>query len=188
MHSSLILLPFLGVILLNFPFRVFMRKIAFWFCLAIISVQVYAVLFPAVYSWGVLDAFGSFLKFNFVIDNLSRVLLLSIGIVSFAALFVQKHIVRDEDRIFNFVNMLLLILAGMNGAVMVRDIFSLYVFLEITTVCSFILIGANRDMPAFEAAFKYIVLSVVATVLMLSSIALLLIIAGDTSFLSLNSA
>ncbi len=188
MHSSLILLPFLGVIFLNLPFRVFMHKIAFWLCLAIISLQIYAVLFPAIYSWEVLDAFGSFLKFNFAIDNLSRVLLLSIGIVSFSALFVQKYTASDENHFFNFVNMLLLILAGMNGVVMVRDIFSLYVFLEITTVSSFILIGFNKDMPAFEAAFKYIVLSVVATVLMLSAIALLLVVAGDTKFAFLNSA
>ncbi len=188
MYSSLILLPFLGVIILNLPFRALMRKVCFWLCLSIISAQIYAAVFTANYPWASLDIFGSFLKFNFEVDNLSRVLLLCIGIVSFTALFVQTYIVKEEERFFNFVNMLLLIIAGMNGVVMVRDVFSLYVYLEIASVCAFILIGFDKDSLAFEAAFKYIVLSVIATVLMLSSIALLLIITGGTGFAYLNSA
>jgi len=151
--------------------------------------QIYFVIHPAAYALGSrVDVFGSFLKFNFAIDNLSRVLLFCIGIVLFAALFVQKYIISDEERLFNFVNILLLILAGMNGIVMVRDIFSLYVFIEIAAVGSFIMIGFNKDAFAFEAAFKYIVLSVGATVMMLTSIGLLLVIAGDTGFSSLASA
>lgn len=188
MYSSLILLPFLGVMVLNLPFRALMRKAAFGLTLFIIALQICSVVLPAIYPWSTLDAFGLFLKLNFAVDNLSRVLLMCIAIVSFAALFVQRYIVKDKERVFNFINMLLLIIAGMNGVVIVRDIFSLYVFLEVASVCAFILIGSDKDIFAFEAAFKYIVLSVIATVLMLSSIALLLIIAGDTGFSALNSA
>jgi proton-translocating NADH-quinone oxidoreductase chain N len=189
MYSLLILVPFFSVIILNLPLRGLMRRAAFWLCLFILLAQICLVLFPSIYSWSMgSDIFASFLKFHLEIDNLSRVLLLSIGIVLFSALFVRRCIFADEEKNFNFFNLLLLILSGMNGLVLVRDIFSLYVFIEITSVCSFILIGFNKDAPAFEAAFKYIVLSVFATVLMLTSIALLLIVAGDTSFSSLSSA
>jgi multicomponent Na+:H+ antiporter subunit D len=86
------------------------------------------------------------------------------------------------------MNLLILVLAGMNGIVMVKDVFSLYVFLEITAIVSFVLISLYRDMDALEAAFKYLVLSAIATVMMLSSIALLLLFAGDTSFSAINAA
>ncbi|MDD5005433.1 MAG: proton-conducting transporter membrane subunit [Candidatus Omnitrophica bacterium] len=189
MYSSLILLPFLSVIALNLPFRNLMKKLAFVVCLLVLLVQISLIVCPSICIWSNdLDIFGSFLQFNFAVDNLSRVMLFCIGIVLLAALFVQRYIIDDEERIFNFVNVLLLILIGMDGIVMVRDIFSLYIFLEITAVGSFILIGFNKDVDAFEAAFKYIILSVVATVLMLSSIALLLIVSGSTSFSSISDA
>ncbi|MDD5634263.1 MAG: proton-conducting transporter membrane subunit, partial [Candidatus Omnitrophica bacterium] len=69
-----------------------------------------------------------------------------------------------------------------------KDIFSLYVFLEITAVGSFILIVFNKDLNAFEAAFKYMILSVIATILLLFSITLLLIVSGDTAFATLKDA
>ena len=70
----------------------------------------------------------------------------------------------------------------MNGVVTVNDIFSLYVFLEITAVVSFVLIAIDMDLDAFEASFKYIIFSVVASVLMLSALAILLLVTGDTNF------
>jgi multicomponent Na+:H+ antiporter subunit D len=79
-------------------------------------------------------------------------------------------------------------LIGMNGMVMVQDIFSLYVFLEIVSVTSFILIAFEKQQSAFEGSFKYVVFSVVATVLMLSAIAIFVLAAGDTSFSAVKTA
>ncbi|MCK9604090.1 MAG: NADH-quinone oxidoreductase subunit L [Candidatus Omnitrophica bacterium] len=189
MYSSLILLPFFGVIVLNLPFRALMKKCAFWLCLSIVLFQICLILFPQICCFSdKLDALGSFFKFDFAVDSLSRVMLFCIGIVLFTALFVQRNNCEDEDKIFNFANVSLLILCGMNGVVMVKDIFSLYVFLEITAVSSFILIAFNKESVAFEGAFKYIILSAVATVLMLAAIALFLVISGDTGFSAISSA
>jgi multicomponent Na+:H+ antiporter subunit D len=182
MFSLLILIPLFSVIILNLPFKRLMRKSAFWVCLAIFIAQVLWVLLP------ISAAFEPIFKFNLIVDDLSRVVLFCIGTVLFAALFTGEHVITDEDRRFNFLNLLLIALAGMNGVVMVKDVFSLYVFLEITAVASFVLISLYRDRDALEAAFKYLVLSAVATVLMLSSIALLLLVSGDTGFSAINAA
>jgi multicomponent Na+:H+ antiporter subunit D len=87
----------------------------------------------------------------------------------------------DRPRL-NFVSVLLLSLAGMNGTVLLTDLFALYVFVEVTSVCSFILIAFDRDPDSLEGAFKYLILSSVATVMMLSSVGLLMLVAGGTSF------
>lgn len=182
MFSLLILIPLFSVILLNMPLGTLTRKIAFWVCLALFIIQVLWVLTP------VSAAFEPVFKFNLMIDDLSRTVLFCIGLVLFAALFVGDHFIKDADMKFNFFNLLILALAGMNGTVMVKDVFSLYVFLEITAVASFVLISLNRDMDALEAAFKYLVLSAIATVMMLSSIGLLLLISGATGFSAINAA
>jgi multicomponent Na+:H+ antiporter subunit D len=73
-------------------------------------------------------------------------------------------------------------MAGLNGVVLVKDIFSLYVYIEVVAASSFILIAFEKAPDALEAAFKYIILSTVATVLMLCSIGVLLMVSGGTEF------
>ena len=189
MYSWLVLLPFLGVIFLNLPSKTVRLKLAFWVSLFIVVFQIFFVIVPMPAAWGhKLDSLGTFLKMNFVVDCLTQVLLLCIGLISFVTLFVQREMAQDEKQMFNFVNVLLLVLAGMNGIVLVRDIFSLYVFLEITAIGSFILISFDESFSAFEGAFKYIILSIVATVLMLLAIGLFVLVAGNTSFEAIGLA
>jgi proton-translocating NADH-quinone oxidoreductase chain N len=120
--------------------------------------------------------------------SLSRVLLLSIGIVAAASLVVSWSLLESPRERFHFASVILIALTGMNGVVLVGDFFSLYVFLEVTTVCSFILIAMRRGLASLEGAFKYIMLSAVATTLMLGAIALLMMMAGSTSFAAAQAA
>jgi multicomponent Na+:H+ antiporter subunit D len=114
--------------------------------------------------------------------------LFSIGIVSLASLIVGRYTIPDKSERFNFINLLIIASLGMCGIVMVRDIFSLYVFLEVTAVSAFIMIAFEKQKPALEGAFKYILMSAIATIMMLSSIALMLLVAGNTSFEAINNA
>jgi multicomponent Na+:H+ antiporter subunit D len=116
------------------------------------------------------------------VDDLARVMLLAIGLVALASALVARSMRRDREEAFRFANLLLLAVAGMNGLVLVRDLFALYVFLEVTAVASLVLIALERGPAALEGAFKYLVLSAVATALILVAVALLFIVAGGTSF------
>lgn len=183
MALLLILIPLASIILLNIGFKNAMTKLAIWLGLLVSLIQIALVVFnidPASLSF--------FNFFNLEVDNLSGVLLLSIGIVSFCSILVGNGTICCPKRKFNFLNLILLSMIGMNGIVMVRDLFSMYVFLEITAVSSFILIAHQEDKFSMEGSFKYLVLSAVATVMMLSSIAILLMFAGDTSFTTVRDA
>ena len=171
MPSLLILVPLAGIVVLNFAFKFSLRKLAFWFAVMLFSLQLASLFFH-----------------NFSVDSLSFVMLICIEIICLTSLVVARYTIIDTDQRFNFINLLLISSVGMNGIVMVRDIFSLYVFLEITAIASFILIAMRKGRLALEGAFKYLVLSAIATVLMLSSIALLLLASGDTSFAALKIA
>jgi proton-translocating NADH-quinone oxidoreductase chain N len=189
MYSLFILVPFLIVLVLNLPFKALMKKNAFWAAMLFTTLQVTAALaLQGVAVGDHSETFAGFLRLNFWVDNLTNVMLLCGGLVGLVVVLVERYLSRDEEQSFRFLNVLFLVLAGMNGTVLVRDIFSLYVFLEIAAVSSFILIGINKEKDACEAAFKYIIMSVVATVLMLSSIAIFLMIAGDTSFVAVHQA
>jgi proton-translocating NADH-quinone oxidoreductase chain N len=187
--SFLILLPFLSIIVLNLPIKSLMPRIAFKLAGCLALFQVFVVILQPAGFWNFsFDPLARFFVFGSAADNLSRVTLLSIGIVVFISLLVAKAMLVNEGQRFNFVNLTMLAMLGMNVIVVAADIFSIYVFIEVTALASFILIALTKDQLAIEGAFKYIILSAVATVLMLCSIGLLLLFSGGTSFESVAFA
>jgi multicomponent Na+:H+ antiporter subunit D len=76
--------------------------------------------------------------------------------------------------------------ARINGIVLVRDLFSLYIFLEIAGVSAFILIGFTKDRLGLEGAFKYLILSAIATSMILFSIGIFLLFAPNVQFITIR--
>jgi len=188
LSALLVLVPFFSVLILNLPFRPAGKKLVFGVAAILSLLQMAAVFIPDSAFWRVnQNAFGNIFNFELSADILSKLVLFCIGMVSFSALFTTRYFIQDSDERFNFINVILIAVAGMNGVVLAQDIFSLYVFLEITAVASFILIAFNRDALGLEGAFKYLLLSGVATVLMIAGIALLMLSAGSTNFSVIHS-
>ena len=189
MPSLFILIPIFGIIILNLPLGKLMKRCAFWYAFVLFSLQIILAIFHNPFFWsGAMEAISTFFSVKFTIDYLGFLMLLSIGIVCMSSLIVSRYAITNEDERFNFINLLIIASIGMCGIVMVKDVFSLYVLLEVTAVASFILIAFDKGKHALEGAFKYIVLSTIATIMMLSSIALLILVAGSTSFSSIAVA
>lgn len=187
--SLLILLPLVSIIVLNLPFKNFMRRNAFVWASLLFLFQIFLSIVRPPAFWNVnLDPFKPLFAMPFLVDDISFVLLLSIGIVGFTSLLIGSQMIKGETHRFNFINLLLLALIGMNANVVVADLFSAYVFLEVTAVSSFILIAMQKKIFALEGAFKYIVMSAISSVMMLLSLALLLFICGSTSYSSIKEA
>jgi formate hydrogenlyase subunit 3/multisubunit Na+/H+ antiporter MnhD subunit len=181
-----ILIPLVGVLLVSIAVRSSLRHVAWGFAMLVCLLQVALAIFNPGWLGQSNDFLQTDLGFHLEMTNLSRVVLLSVGIVGAASLLIG-HAMLQPGRLHAFASLLLVSLIGMNGMALVTDLFTLYVFLEITSVGSFVLIAFNRDKPALEGAFKYVILSAVATVLMLASIALLVMLVGDTSFASVKA-
>ncbi|MFZ0033902.1 MAG: proton-conducting transporter membrane subunit [Sedimentisphaerales bacterium] len=188
MLSLLLLLPLLAIMILNLPFRKTIHRLALWVGILLSLWQVTAVFLLAMGLGRGPDVLAKFFTLELHCDNLTLVLLLSIGIVVFATTLVGWQTVSGAKQKFGFANLVFIAMIGMNGTVMLTDIFSLYIFIEVTAVSSFILIAFQRGLNALEGAFKYIILSATATILMLLSISILLLVAGDTSFASVGIA
>lgn len=186
MTALLILVPFGAVVLLNLLTHRAGTRLALAFAGALAAAQVVAALAVPAATWArpgptLLDP-ARLLAAPLPLDGLGRVMILAIGLVSLSAVSIARYVRTSRDDAYRFGNLLLLALAAMNGLVLARDLFTLYVFLEITAVAALVLIALERGIEAFEGAFKYLVLSTVATALMLCGVALLLIVSGGTSF------
>jgi multicomponent Na+:H+ antiporter subunit D len=189
MLSFFITTPLLLLLMLNLPLRALMKKIVYPAGLAAAFAQTVIIASAVFGFWDIRSiSVSPFFKFNLGADNLSLLLLFCNGLVVFVAMLTAYSFTRAGEQRFNFINLLLIVLAGSNGIALVRDIFTLYVFLEVVSVTSFILISFDKGHNALEGTFKYIVLSAAATVLILSAIALILLVTGDTSFESVGIA
>ncbi|MQF69077.1 Na+/H+ antiporter subunit D [SAR202 cluster bacterium AD-804-J14_MRT_500m] len=94
---------------------------------------------------------------------------------SLAALAVVVFTVFAHDRWQEkyILPIMLLVLAGVNGAFMTGDIFNLFVFFEVTLIGSYALMAIGGGQLQMEAAFKYVVINVFASTLFLIGVGLL---------------
>lgn len=188
MFSLFVLIPFLCLILLNLPLRI-VRKTAFGVVTLLSLAQVAFVLSaPVAVVNAPIGIFARFFDFHLLIDNLTVVMLAAIGLVVFVASCVARVSMQEDIKRRTFMNLLLIAFIGMNATVMLQDLFSMYVFIEVIAIASFILIAINKDAPALEGAFKYLLLSAFATVLMLASTGVLLLCSSSLTLSGLQQA
>jgi multicomponent Na+:H+ antiporter subunit D len=188
MLALFITVPFFSILFFNLPFLSYFRRAITAWAYVLFCAQI-ALAFR-LFSPGFLNIFTArvFFNFNIALDNLSLIILLSSAIVLFVTLVIATYMIDSERKRFNFVNLLLFAQAGLNGLCLARDMFSLYIFLEIVAITSYILIVFDKDIKALSAAFKYVIVSTVASVLLVASIALILLLSGDTQFSVIHNA
>jgi multicomponent Na+:H+ antiporter subunit D len=130
----------------------------------------------------------TFLGAAFTADGLSLLFLMVINLVAAAsALYTTDYIGHYGGRA-KFTGLLCLLVFGLNGVVLVRDLFSLYVYLEVASVASYVLVAYNLAFDGIESALKYLLLSVVGTGMVLIGLALLYAVAGTLTFAGLGPA
>lgn len=186
MLPLLVLAPLVGLIILNLPIKAFNRTLFAVVGLVLALGQI-ALVWANPPGFLELSSPGG-LVLGLVEDNLARIMLVAIGMALAAAIVVGHETIKEESRQRSFINLILVSMMGMNGTVLLTDLFSLYVFIEITGVASFIMIALHRGKDAIEGAFKYLILSAVAGALMLLGVAFFLLTAGATDFSSVSGA
>jgi multicomponent Na+:H+ antiporter subunit D len=189
MSDVILLLPFVALIIVNVLPRG--ARGHAWIAAAVVfGLQTAAaIILPfRVVDWSFLDPFEKAVGFTLKADSLAILLLLTAGIAGLASVLVARASCVQARARFAFANLVLIALIGINGIAMVRDLFTLYIFIEVTSVAAFIMVAVRDEGAALEGAWKYLILSAVASVLMLSGIGLLLMTTGGVSFDAASAA
>ena len=106
-----------------------------------------------------------------------------------AALLSVRRYEAGPVRSGEYHALLLLAATGMMFAASALDFLTLYLSLELMTLCSYILVGITVEKPASnEAAIKYLLLGSFASALLLYGIALTYGVTGATNFAAIASA
>jgi multicomponent Na+:H+ antiporter subunit D len=115
------------------------------------------------------------------VDRFSALLLLIVtGASSFALLAGSRSVDADidESRQPLFYAAWLLALAGLSGIPVAADAFNIFVFMEISSLASYVIIAGGSDRRALPAVFKYLIMGTIGATFYLIGIGLIYLMTG----------
>jgi multicomponent Na+:H+ antiporter subunit D len=122
------------------------------------------------------------------VDAVNAFVLIIVTAISVVALMFAKTSVAQEvagDKQGLFYTAWLLCLTGFLGIAVTGDAFNLFVFLEISSLSSYVLIGLGQDRRALTASFQYLVMGTIGATFILIGIGLLYMVTGTLNMMDL---
>jgi len=116
------------------------------------------------------------------VDGFSLFMLMAISLLTLCVSLYSINYMEHYGAKANYYALLLMMAAGMNGLVLVTDLFNVYLFLEVAAIASYALVAYGLEHDELEASFKYLMLSVIASAAILISIAVLFGMTGSLGF------
>lgn len=164
--------------------------LAFMTSLAALVISI--VLLREVYTGEVLSyAIGGWAApwgIEYRVDAVNAFILIIVTAISVVALMFAKTSVAQEvagDKQGLFYTAWLLCLTGLLGIAVTGDAFNLFVFLEISSLSSYVLIGLGQDRRALTASFQYLVMGTIGATFILIGIGLLYMVTGTLNMMDL---
>jgi multicomponent Na+:H+ antiporter subunit D len=125
---------------------------------------------------------------EYKVDMLAAVVLLIVtGIGSITMVFAPNSVKLEipEDRLYLFYTMYLLTFAGLLGITITGDAFNLFVFLEISSLSSYVLISLGSDNRALTAAFRYLILGTIGATFYIIGVGMMYQMTGTLNMVDL---
>lgn len=122
------------------------------------------------------------------IDEANAFVLLIVAAISAAVLpFAPRSIAAEieDNRHYLFYSMYLLCLTGLLGIAITGDAFNLFVFLEVSSLSSYVLIALGKDRRALHAAYQYLILGTIGATFYLIGVGFLYIATGTLNMVDL---
>lgn len=120
-----------------------------------------------------------------ILNAFVLVVVSGIAAVVFAAGPGQARRAIPKGREFLFYSAALLCLTGLLGVTITGDVFNVFVFLEISSLASYILIALGRDRRALMAAFTYLIMGTIGATFLLIGIGLMYQMTGTLNMVDM---
>ena len=123
------------------------------------------------------------------IDALSAFMLVLVsGVASVMLPYSRRSIEREiaPEKHYLFYAIFALCLAGLLGIVATGDAFNVFVFLEIASLASYVLIALGRDRRALIASYQYLIMGTVGATFFVIGVGLLYLMTGTLNLADLR--
>lgn len=191
--ALLVILPFLAIIpIALFPERYSLNiaLLTSFIVLALIGYSLFTAAQQGLASLSFTQSYFTQIGANLSLQltNISLILVVMSGIIFFAASLVGSYFITKDQRLYSIVFML--ILGGSLGLFLSGNLFLFYIFWEVSEFSMFFIIFGYGGYDRRYAAIKFIIYSIVASLMLLIAILLLYFYSSPQTFdiLSLQSA
>lgn len=162
---------------------------ASWLTFLISALLLHEVLQQGVISY----AMGNWpapLGIEYRIDSVNAYMLLIVSAIGAIVLTAARPIVDTRIRLPEnkkpwFYAAYMLCLTGLLGMTITGDAFNVFVFLEISSLSSYVLISTGRDRRALTAAYQYLIMGTIGATFILIGIGLLYVMTGTLNMADL---
>ena len=123
------------------------------------------------------------------IDHLSSyVLVILTAIASITMLAARESIEKEiaAEKIGLFYSAYLLCFTGLLGIVATGDAFNIFVFLEISSLSSYVLIAMGQNRKALTASYQYLIMGTIGAAFILIGVGLLYMLTGTLNIIDLQ--
>ncbi len=122
------------------------------------------------------------------IDTLNAFVLLLVSVIGAVVTpYARVSLAHDlpRDRLGWYYTMYLLCLAGLLGMTATGDAFNVFVFMEIASLSSYVLIGLGRDRRALLAAYQYLIVGTIGATFYVIGVGFLYLVTGTLNIADL---
>jgi multicomponent Na+:H+ antiporter subunit D len=119
------------------------------------------------------------------VDLLNAFVLVLVSLVTTAMMPYARRSVAfeiDSDKQAWFYTMYLLCLTGLLGITITGDAFNAFVFLEISSLATYVLIAMGHDRRALVAAYQYLIMGTIGATFYVIGVGLLYLVTGSLNF------
>ena len=118
----------------------------------------------------------------------SLVLIIVTGIGLIAMPFMARSVAREvpPERAYLYYTMYLLCFTGLLGMTVTGDAFNLFVFLEISSLSTYVLISLGKDRRALTAALRYLIFGTIGATFYVIGVGLMYMSTGTLNIADLN--
>ncbi|MDR0484089.1 MAG: NADH-quinone oxidoreductase subunit N [Alphaproteobacteria bacterium] len=153
------------------------------------SLSVIAIIFGFILVYAIGDMYVETFHSLFIISPI--IFLFKLVIIFFVliiAILSRLYLIDKSIHQFEYIVLMLFFLVGNLLMISSNDFIAFYVTLELTTVCTYILMFMDKkDIPSIQAGIKYFLLGVLGTAFLLYGISLVYGYTGLTNFTEIRS-
>jgi multicomponent Na+:H+ antiporter subunit D len=159
-----------------------------WLVLAIAVLLAQSIAATGTISYAI-GAWATPWGIEYRVDMAGALMILVIAIIGAAVMPFAWRSIQHEILIKHtglFYTCYLLCLAGLLGIVVTGDAFNLFVFLEISSLSSYVLISLGSTRRALTAAFQYLVMGTIGATFILIGVGLLYMMTGTLNMVDIS--
>lgn len=148
-----------------------------------------ASMFPVLRNGRIFFELGALLDYgiHFYVDGTSLIFAFLISLIWLIASFYALDYMEGEANQVRFFSFLTVTLGGALGTVLAGDLFTLFIFFELMSLSSYVLVVHKEDQEALSAGKKYLFMAIGGGLVLLLGIFLIFFYAGTLNIVFLMS-